>query len=161
MKSNQKIYSINAIVIIIDIFTKLLVATKLKENDLISIIPNFFSIYYVKNTGAAFSILQDSTIFLVILSALIIVVLDRFIKKEKNMPRLQELSFGLVMGGIFGNMIDRIINHSVTDFISFRIFNYNYPVFNISDICIFIGIFILVIKIVKDEKDGSTIRRCK
>ena len=50
MKSNQKIYSINAIVIIIDIFTKLLVATKLKENDLISIIPNFFSIYYVKNT---------------------------------------------------------------------------------------------------------------
>ena len=106
MKSNQKIYSINAIVIIIDIFTKLLVATKLKENDLISIIPNFFSIYYVKNTGAAFSILQDSTIFLVILSALIIVVLDRFIKKEKNMPRLQELSFGLVMGGLFVNMID-------------------------------------------------------
>ena len=89
MKSNQKIYSINAIVIMIDIFTKLLVATKLKENDLISIIPNFFSIYYVKNTGAAFSILQDSTIFLVILSALIIIVLDRFIKKEKNMPRLQ------------------------------------------------------------------------
>ena len=44
MKSNQKIYSINAIVIIIDIFTKLLVATKLKENDLINIIPNFFSI---------------------------------------------------------------------------------------------------------------------
>ena len=143
MKSNQKIYSINAIVIIIDIFTKLLVTTKLKENDLISIIPNFFSIYFVKNTGAAFSILQDSTIFLVILSALIIVVLDRFIKKEKNMPRLQELSFGLVMGGIFGNMIDRIINHSVTDFISFRIFNYNFPVFNISDI--FINVSVIVI----------------
>ena len=70
MKSNQKIYSINAIVIIIDIFTKLLVTTKLKENDLISIIPNFFSIYYVKNTGAAFSILQDSTIFLVILDTI-------------------------------------------------------------------------------------------
>lgn len=155
MKSNQKIYSINAIVIIIDIFTKLLVATKLKENDLISIIPNFFSIYYVKNTGAAFSILQDSTIFLVILSALIIVVLDRFIKKEKNMPRLQELSFGLVMVGIFGNMIDRIINHSVTDFISFRIFNYNFPVFNIADIGITIGACLLVISILIEDKKIS------
>ena len=155
MKSNQKIYSINAIVIIIDIFTKLLVTTKLKENDLISIIPNFFSIYYVKNTGAAFSILQDSTIFLVILSALIIVVLDRFIKKEKNMPRLQELSFSLVMGGIFGNMIDRIINHSVTDFISFRIFNYNFPVFNIADIGITIGACLLVISILIEEKKIS------
>lgn len=155
MKSNQKIYSINAIVIIIDIFTKLLVTTKLKENDLISIIPNFFSIYFVKNTGAAFSILQDSTIFLVILSALIIVVLDRFIKKEKNMPRLQKLSFGLVMGGIFGNMIDRIINHSVTDFISFRIFNYNFPVFNIADIGITVGACLLVISILIEEKKIS------
>ena len=99
MKSNQKIYSINAIVIIIDIFTKLLVTTKLKENDLISIIPNFFSIYYVKNTGAAFSILQDSTIFLVILSALIIVVLDRFIKKEKKLAII-DLSILIVVSAI-------------------------------------------------------------
>ena len=59
------------------------------------------------------------------------------------------------MGGIFGNMIDRIINHSVTDFISFRIFNYNFPVFNIADIGITIGACLLVISILIEEKKIS------
>ncbi len=150
MKSKQKIYSIASIVIMVDLILKFIVSSKLVENDIIKVIPNFFSIYYLKNTGAAFSILQDSTVFLVILSALILLVLNNYIDKEKDLNRISEISLGMVIGGIFGNMIDRIINHSVTDFISFRIFNYNFPVFNIADIGITVGVFLLLISVLKD-----------
>lgn len=150
MNSKQKIYSIASIVIMVDLILKFIVSAKLVENDIIKVIPNFFSIYYLKNTGAAFSILQDSTVFLVILSALILLVLNNYIDKEKDLNRISEISLGMVIGGIFGNMIDRIINHSVTDFISFRIFNYNFPVFNIADIGITVGVFLLLISVLKD-----------
>ena len=150
MKSKQKIYSIASIVIMVDLILKFIVSSKLVKNDIIKVIPNFFSIYYLKNTGAAFSILQDSTPFLVILSALILLVLNNYIDKEKDLNKISEISLGMVIGGIFGNMIDRIINHSVTDFISFRIFNYNFPVFNIADIGITVGVFLLLISILKD-----------
>ncbi len=150
MKSKQKIYSIASIVIMVDLILKFIVSSKLVENDIIKVIPNFFSIYYLKNTGAAFSILQDSTPFLVILSALILLVLNNYIDKEKDLNKISEISLGMVIGGIFGNMIDRIINHSVTDFISFRIFNYNFPVFNIADIGITVGVFLLLISVLKD-----------
>lgn len=150
MKSKQKIYSIASIVIMVDLILKFIVSSKLVENDIIKVIPNFFSIYYLKNTGAAFSILQDSTAFLVILSALILLVLNNYIDKEKDLNKISEISLGMVIGGIFGNMIDRIINHSVTDFISFRMFNYNFPVFNIADIGITVGVFLLLISILKD-----------
>ena len=150
MKSKQKIYSIASIVIMVDLILKFIVSSKLVENDIIKVIPNFFSIYYLKNTGAAFSILQDSTAFLVILSALILLVLNNYIDKEKALNKISEISLGMVIGGIFGNMIDRIINHSVTDFISFRIFNYNFPVFNIADIGITVGVFLLLISVLKD-----------
>lgn len=150
MKSKQKIYSIASIVIMVDLILKFIVSAKLVENDIIKVIPNFFSIYYLKNTGAAFSILQDSTPFLVILSALILLVLNNYIDKEKDLNKISEISLGMVIGGIFGNMIDRIINHSVTDFISFRIFNYNFPVFNIADIGITVGVFLLLISVLKD-----------
>lgn len=150
MKSKQKIYSIASIVIMVDLILKFIVSSKLVENYIIKVIPNFFSIYYLKNTGAAFSILQDSTPFLVILSALILLVLNNYIDKEKDLNKISEISLGMVIGGIFGNMIDRIINHSVTDFISFRIFNYNFPVFNIADIGITVGVFLLLISVLKD-----------
>lgn len=150
MKSKQKIYSIASIVIMIDLILKLIVSSKLVENDMVKVIPNFFSIYYLKNTGAAFSILQDSTVFLVILSAIILLILNNYIDKEKSLSKMSEISLEMVIGGIFGNMIDRIINHSVTDFISFRIFNYNFPVFNIADIGITVGVFLLLISVLKD-----------
>ena len=150
MKSKQKIYSIASIVIMVDLILKFIVSSKLVENDIIKVIPNFFSIYYLKNTGAAFSILQDSAAFLVILSALILLVLNNYIDKEKELNKISEISLGMVIGGIFGNMIDRIINHYVTDFISFRIFNYNFPVFNIADIGITVGVFLLLINVLKD-----------
>ena len=107
---------------------------------------------YLKNTGAAFSILEDSTPLLVIISVIVIVLLDRSIKKTSKFTNLEEISLGLIMGGIFGNLIDRIIHHGVIDYLSFRIFKYNFPVFNLADISIVIGVGLYIISIIKDKE---------
>lgn len=152
MKSRENIYKITAIILMLDQFIKILVNRYMDLGSSIKIIPNFFSLFYLKNTGAAFSILEDSTILLVIISAIVIVLLDRYIKKEKNFTKLSEIGLGLIMGGIFGNLIDRIIHHGVIDYLSFRIFNYNFPVFNLADMTIVIGVGLLLISMILDTR---------
>ncbi len=142
---NKVVYLTSSIVLLIDQIVKLLIKTNMNLNEEISIISNFFSIQYLKNTGAAFSILENQTILLVVTSIICISVIVYYLKKEENLTPLMSISFGLILGGIFGNLIDRIINQGVIDFLSFKIFKYNFPVFNIADIGITIGVFLLLI----------------
>lgn len=142
---NKVVYLTSSIVLLIDQIVKLLIKINMNLNEEISIISNFFSIQYLKNTGAAFSILENQTILLVVTSIICISVIVYYLKKEENLTPLMSISFGLILGGIFGNLIDRIINQGVIDFLSFKIFKYNFPVFNIADIGITIGVFLLLI----------------
>ncbi|MCI6899386.1 MAG: signal peptidase II [Bacilli bacterium] len=144
-KNKNKVYLTSVIVLLIDQIVKLLIKTNMNLNEEISIIPNFFSIQYLKNTGAAFSILENQTILLAITSIICISVIIYYLKKEENLTTAMYLSFGLVLGGILGNLIDRIVYQGVIDFLSFQIFNYNFPVFNIADIGITIGVLLLII----------------
>ncbi len=144
-KNKNKVYLTSVIVLLIDQIVKLLIKTNMSLNEEISIIPNFFSIQYLKNTGAAFSILENQTILLAITSIICISVIIYYLKKEENLTTTMYLSFGLVLGGILGNLIDRIAYQGVIDFLSFQIFNYNFPVFNIADIGITIGVLLLII----------------
>ncbi|MDD6941091.1 MAG: signal peptidase II [Bacilli bacterium] len=144
-KNKNKVYLTSVIVLLIDQIVKLLIKTNMNLNEEISIIPNFFSIQYLKNTGAAFSILENQTILLAITSIICISVIIYYLKKEENLTTAMYLSFGMVLGGILGNLIDRIVYQGVIDFLSFQIFNYNFPVFNIADIGITIGVLLLII----------------
>lgn len=144
-KNKNKVYLTSVIVLLIDQIVKLLIKTNMNLNEEISIIPNFFSIQYLKNTGAAFSILENQTILLAITSIICISVIIYYLKKEENLTTAMYLSFGMVLGGILGNLIDRIFYQGVIDFLSFQIFNYNFPVFNIADIGITIGVLLLII----------------
>ena len=145
MKNRENIYKITAIILMLDQFIKILINKYLTLGSGVKVIPNFFSIIYLKNTGAAFSILKDSTILLVIISAIVVVLLDRYIKHEKEFTKLEEISLGLIMGGIFGNLIDRIIHHGVIDYFAFKIFTYDFPVFNLADMAITIGVGLLIV----------------
>ena len=112
------------------------------------VIPNFLSLSYAQNDGVAFSMLSGSRIFIIILSIILIFVLTNIVKndykknKDKNMLLL---SYGLLLSGILGNLIDRIIRGVVVDYISIRIFNYQYPIFNFADMLITVGIIIFII----------------
>ncbi len=151
MKSKEKIYSIGCCLLIIDQVVKLLIKSNMKLLDEVVIIPHFFSIYYVENKGAAFSILGGATLLLVLVGFVALFILDKYISKEEYFSKLGVFSLGMIMGGIVGNLIDRLLYGSVIDYLSFSIFNYSFPVFNIADIGITIGVFIYIIDYIKEE----------
>ena len=158
MNKKEDIYKITIVVLLLDQFIKYMINKFMEINTSIKVISNFFSIFYVRNKGAAFSILEDSTILIIIISVIFIVILDSYIKKEKNFTPLSVLSLGMIMGGIFGNLMDRVIYHSVIDYLSFG----NFPVFNLADIGITVGVGLLIIseilKIRKDKENDRSIQ---
>ena len=151
-KTKEKIYSIATIILIIDQIVKLLITNKLVLNEELTIIPNFFSLYYVENTGAAFSILENQIFLLVIISFFFLFFIDKMLSTEEISTELTKLSFGMIIGGVLGNLIDILLHHCVIDYLSFTFFKYKFAVFNIADIAIVLGIVLLTIDIYLEEK---------
>ena len=152
MKNKKRIYQIMSVVFILDQLIKLLIVRGMEYYQKITIIPRFFSIFYVRNTGAAFSILEDSTLFLILISVLFLVFLHEYMKKEMNYTPLSILSLGLLLGGIFGNLLDRIIYRAVVDYLSFTFGSYEFPVFNLADAAITVGIGIFLLDMLLEKR---------
>ena len=145
MKNKEKVYGISAILLIIDQLVKLIIKSKMDILQEIKVIPKFFSIYYTENTGAAFSILDGKVYVFVIVAFILLFILDKYLKEE-NLTKLSIISLGIIIGGIVGNLIDRLLYHSVIDYLSFNIFGYSFPVFNIADIGITVGVVLYIIE---------------
>ena len=152
MNNKKILYPTASIIIILDQIIKLLVIHFLKIQEEIIVIPNFFSLYYTKNTGAAFSILQDQTLFLIIISVIFILFIHNYIKKEEITDTYMQFLLGLVIGGIFGNLIDRIIHRSVIDYLLFHINEHYFPVFNLADSAICIGVLFIIVIMIKESR---------
>ena len=152
---SKKVYITAIIIFIIDQITKSIVSTYLKLNQSISLIDDFFYIRYIKNTGASWGILENSRLFLIIMSIIALVVLLRYSYSFKK-TTLNLYGFGFLMGGILGNLSDRILYGYVKDFIDLIIFNYDFPVFNIADIFIVIGVILLIISILRGEDSNGS-----
>ena len=135
---------LSIIFLVIDQISKLIIKL-LEPNEVITIIKNFFYIIYTNNTGAAFSILLGKRIFLIVVAILIIGILLYYIKKNKVDGKLNIIAFSLIIGGSLGNLIDRIVRGYVVDFISIKLGSYNFPIFNIADTLIVVGVFLLLI----------------
>lgn len=151
LKNKKNIYITGIILLLIDQIVKILIRAKMALYQEIKIIPKIFSLYYVENDGAAFSILGSQTLLLIIISLACIIYLNKFIIEEK-LPKKSHIPLGLLLGGIMGNLIDRVIFHSVTDYLSIFIFKYSFPVFNIADIAICLSTIFLMIVFIIDEK---------
>ena len=116
------------------------------------IITNFFSISSHRNRGAAWGILQDSRIFFLIITVLFIAVLSYYLFKQKEtLNSFDKLTFAFIYGGSIGNFIDRLTRHEVVDFLDFRIFGYDFPIFNLADCFICVGVVFLLFKIYREE----------
>lgn len=153
MNQKQRIFEITAVLLMIDQIIKLIIRSKMSLFQEIVVIPNFFSILYVQNTGAAFSFLENSTFLLIIISVVFILLLNNYIKKESSHFNLYEvISYGMIMGGIFGNLIDRLLHHSVIDYLSFTFGSYQFAIFNFADICIVLGVILLIIVSIFEKK---------
>lgn len=152
---NKKIFCSAVFALLIDQISKILISIFFNINEQFVIIKNFFSIYFIENYGAAWSMFSGKAEFLIVVSLLALFIIYRYMYNFKTNKR-NNLAFGLIIGGIFGNLIDRIFLGYVRDFISFKIFGYNYPVFNFADSFIVIGVFLLILAIIKGEDNNGT-----
>jgi len=130
-------------VVISDQWVKRLAAIRLSGNDSIPIIKGLLYFTYTVNHGIVFGILNNlSPLFFIILTIFIIAMLLIFLKGLRTHP-----GFAVLLGGIAGNFIDRIRLGYTIDFIDFRF----WPVFNISDICICVGVALLFLYIIRNK----------
>lgn len=145
---------IGLIIFIIDILTKYYFENKFVINESKIIIDNFFSLHLVHNSGASWSILSGNTWILVILSFICLIFILKYMNDFKN-TLWNIISFGFLLGGLLGNLFDRITKKYVIDFLSFKIFNYNFPVFNVADIFIVSGVIMIIVSIIKGEDKNA------
>ena len=149
----KKLFGISFITVLLDQLIKNGLLFFMNYGQSITIIKNFFNITLIGNTGAAFSILSSNTILLIIISVVVLNVLYFFFIKGKTLTDFEQVSYGLLIGGILGNLIDRVLRMQVVDYLDFNIFGYNFPVFNLADIVIVISMILIVIQIIKGDKN--------
>lgn len=142
MKKKLIIYSL--IVLVLDLISKYIVSLNLYVGEKVSIIKNFFSIENVHNYGAAFSSFSGYRILLISISVIILCYLIYMIKSS-NVNKLQIYSYSLIIGGLVGNLFDRIFFGYVRDFLSFKIFSIDFAIFNIADSAIVLGVILFII----------------
>lgn len=149
----KKLFGISFITVLLDQLIKNGLLFFMNYGQSITIIKNFFNITLIGNTGAAFSILSSNTILLIIISVVVLNILYFFFIKGKTLTDFEQVSYGLLVGGIMGNLIDRVLRMQVVDYLDFNIFGYNFPVFNLADIVIVISMILIVIQIIKGDKN--------
>lgn len=137
--------------VVVDQVSKILIEINLTTSSNIEVIPNFLYITKDYNTGAGWSLFSDSTLFLAILSLVAAVFFVFLLRKmEFRKYKLLTIGTGLAIGGTIGNMIDRFLcvakqRDGVIDFISTIFGSYHFPVFNVADMCLTIGLVLVCI----------------
>ncbi len=140
----KKIGIISLIVIIIDRILKVLVTNNFVLNVRNKIIDGFFYITNCHNEGAAFSLFSGNVLFLIFITLIVLFLIYRTINKE-NVNKIRILAYGLLLGGILGNLYDRIFYGYVIDYLDFVIFKFNFAIFNLADAAIVIGAILLIL----------------
>lgn len=151
----KKITLISSFILVIDQIIKYLFSNFISG---FVLIPNFISFIYAENDGVAFSMLSGNRLFIILITLILLGVIIGMLFKEnvndKN-SKLIILSYGFLFGGILGNLLDRIIRKVVIDYVSLNILGYHFPIFNLADLFITMGVILIIIKVIKEDKKGS------
>lgn len=147
----KKIFFLSIIFFIVDQMIKFYLCSKLVLNQSIILIKNFLNITYVHNDGAAFSLFRGNRWLLIIIGILALIFFIIYIAKLDSINQIDLFSYSLLLGGILGNLFDRIIYGYVVDYISLNIFGYYFPIFNFADMCIVIGVILMIFSSFKGD----------
>lgn len=150
-------YALAGLVILLDQLTKWLVVKNMQLGERIDIINPYLSLLSHRNRGAAWGMLEGQMwLFYIVTVIVVIGILYYFHKEAKGIP-LFSVSLMLLLGGAIGNFIDRLLQGEVVDFVSVLIpvINYDFPIFNIADAALSIGVGLLIIFIILDEKKNK------
>ena len=148
----KKIFFFSILFIFIDQLSKGLANLYMNLNQSIELIPSFLNLTYVNNTGAAFSILSGNSWLFIIIAIISLNIIYLFFIKDKKLNNLEIGTYSLLIGGIIGNLIDRILYGYVIDFLDFNIFGFDFAIFNIADSFIVISVVLLIITILGEKK---------
>ena len=139
----------------LDQLTKHLAVIRLKDKPAVPILKNILELNYLENKGAAFGMLQNQKIFFVLIAVMIMVIIAYvlFLMPDDKKYNLMHFLLIMVCSGACGNMIDRLRNNYVVDFIYLVIINF--PIFNVADIYVTVSTFVLVILILFIYKEDD------
>jgi len=152
-------------VLLLDRLTKWAVAANIELQHSIVVIPGFFRLTHVQNTGAAFGLFADSSAqwkigALVSFSILALIVVSALLWKHSHSLSVTAIGLSLILGGAMGNLWDRMIYGRVVDFLDFYVGGYHWPAFNIADSAIVIGAVLLISEIffAKSPSENETVK---
>ncbi|MDY0295947.1 MAG: signal peptidase II [Acidobacteriota bacterium] len=147
---------IAGLVVVLDQVSKILVKSGLHLFEQVQIIPGFFSIFYIRNTGAVWGLFAMGSeswvqkgITVLAMAALVLVTI--FFLRISSACRLELTGLCLVGGGAVGNLLDRLISGSVVDFLHFTFGSWSWPTFNLADSAISIGVCLLALSIFRGK----------
>lgn len=145
-------YIIAGILIVLDQITKWIVVKNMELYEQITIVKDLFYITSHRNKGAAWGILEGKMIFFYIITTIVIIGVIFYMQKYARESKFLAISLSFILGGAIGNFIDRIFRGEVVDFLDFIIFNYDYPIFNVADSSLVVGVILVLIATFLDEK---------
>lgn len=153
------VLALGLIVLFLDQITKQAIRSNLVYGESRPIIDGFFNLVYVRNDGAAWNILSGHGIILILISVSVLVLLGIYRRSFLQEQFSHKILLGLLIGGIAGNLVDRIRFGWVTDFLDFQFGSYHYPSFNVADsaICIAIGLYVLTNLFQKKEEGQESV----
>lgn len=145
------------IILIGDQLTKFIIRTQMTIGESFAVLPKFIYITSHRNNGAAWGILSGKMTFFYIITVIILVALIVFYIKEAKNNMLMQIAISLLFSGALGNFIDRVSSGEVIDFIDTVIFGYDFPIFNIADASLTIGVILLIIVLLKDQNQKGKV----
>jgi signal peptidase II len=143
-------------VLLLDRITKRAIAQTIPLEDVVNIIPGFFRLTHLENTGAAFSLFADSpspfrTTLLIAFSVAALAVISVLLWKDRGVFHSGTLALSLILGGAIGNLWDRLFYGKVTDFLDFYIGIHHWPPFNVADSAIVVGALLLFMRMLRKD----------
>jgi signal peptidase II len=149
--------AVSALVLVLDQATKLYIDRVMTLHSSIAVIGQFFNITYLRNKGAAFGILANSSYrlpFFILISAAAVCVIFVVVSRLREDQKLAAVSLSLIFSGALGNLIDRVRLGEVIDFLDAHWYDHHWPAFNIADSAICVGVFLLAIDMYLEERRG-------
>lgn len=156
--SRWVLFLVAIVIIIADRLTKLRVEANVTLGQHVAIIPHFFWISNVRNTGAAFSMFEDAKSqllvrnFLVIFSVAAVIAVLIVLWRVGRTLSVTSIALALILGGAVGNLYDRLRFHYVVDFLEVHIHGYHWPDFNVADSAIVVGACLLLIEMLRPQR---------
>ena len=148
--------------VVLDQTSKVQITQTMRLHESIPVFPEFFSLTYIRNPGAAFGLLASSghtfrLVFFGLTSVFALGLLGMIFFRLRHDDWVGQLSIAGILGGAIGNLLDRVRFGEVIDFLDFYINGYHRPAFNVADAAISVGVFFLILHFALEKKDEESV----